>query len=321
MFDSARRSRRNTALGVIVVFLAVVATLWFYRHSPFLSGFLGTYNSYFDGGKTVTYACNDDKSIVATYMQGDSDDLKPAPGEPPMPTGQVSLKLIDGRTMTLHQTISASGIRYSDGNPNVQGSETFVFWSKGNGALVLENNEEKSYIGCIAIPEDPGGLPKVYHNGSEGFTVRYPANYLVNGDYAYQALGPGRDIHGVKFTIPASMATGTNLSSYDTGVSVEEIPAATSCTPDLFLDNVRSTSTVSENGVDYLVGQGGGAGAGNLYEETVYAIPGTNPCVAVRYLIHSMQIGNYPEGTVTAFDRDALMRQFDAIRRTLTLVP
>ncbi len=40
---------------------------------------------------------------------------------------QVSF-IMDGKPLTLTQTVSASGARYSDGQ--------YVFWSKGNGALL-----------------------------------------------------------------------------------------------------------------------------------------------------------------------------------------
>jgi len=62
------------------------------------------------------------------------------------------------------------------------------------------------------------------------------------------------------------------------------------------------------------------AAVGNRYEETVYAMPGTSPCVAVRYFIHWTIIENYPPGAVTAFDRQALLDRFDAMRGTLVLV-
>jgi len=45
---------------------------------------------------------------------------------------QVSF-ILDGKPLTLAQTVSASGARYSDG--------TYVFWSKGNGAFVERNNK------------------------------------------------------------------------------------------------------------------------------------------------------------------------------------
>ncbi|WP_313686590.1 MliC family protein [Pantoea sp.] len=48
------------------------------------------------------------------------------------PRQQVSF-ILDGKPLTLTQTVSASGTRYSDG--------TYVFWSKGNGAFVERNDK------------------------------------------------------------------------------------------------------------------------------------------------------------------------------------
>ncbi len=263
----------------------------------------------------VSYLCRDGKTMDADYFQG--KEIKVQPGEMPIPSGSVSLKLSDGRNFVLPQTISASGIRYANSD------ESFVFWSKGNGALVLENNVEKSYIGCVVLAKNTGSLPNAYVNQGGTFSIRYPAGYTVNDSYAYQALGPGKDIYGVKFTIPANMASGTNLSSYDTGVSVEEITQTQDCTASLFLYAGEGTQpqTITDNDITYSFASGTDAGAGNFYEEKVWAIPGTNPCLAVRYLIHSTNIGNYTPGTVTAFDRDSLLLQFDEIRRSLLLAP
>ncbi len=103
------------------------------------------------------------------------------------------------------------------------------------------------------------------------------------------------------------------------------MPKATSCTADKFLDlsgnptGTNKPSTFSDNGVDYSVATTSGAGAGNRYDEAVFAIPGTNPCTAVRYFIHYGVIQNYPAGSVTEFDRTSLVNTFDAIRRTLVL--
>jgi hypothetical protein len=124
----------------------------------------------------------------------------------------------------------------------------------------------------------------------------------------------------VSFTIASTTAEGTNLSN-DSYVSVEELPAVTSCTADMFLDggSKMKVTTETDNDTTYSVASSTGAGAGNRYEETVYAIPGTNPCVAVRYYIHYGVLENYPTGTVNAFDKQSLLNQFDHIRDTLTL--
>lgn len=260
---------------------------------------------------TVSYSCTAGKTIVAAYYQGDN---KPAgaQGKPPIPGGSVALTLSDGRAMTLAQTISADGIRYA----NVD--ESFIFWSKGNGALVLESGQEKSYIGCIMVVSDPGGLPQIYESGSKGFSVRYPAGYVVDPNYSYQALGPGKDIAGVKFTIPETTATGTNLGA-DSYLSVEEIPQTPECSVALFTYPNAATSTVIESGTTYSVATSSDAGAGNRYEEVVYAMPGTNPCVAVRYFVHYGVFENYPAGTIRHFDTQSLLDQFDQIRRSLVV--
>lgn len=263
---------------------------------------------------TALYACNEHKTITATYYQGVPEVV--AQGEAPKPAGSVKIVLAD-RTLTLPQTLSADGARYSDGDPNIQGAETFVFWNKGRVALVLENNQEKNYTGCIEVANDPGGLTEVYQNGSDMFTLRYPSNYTP-GAQKYQALGPGKDILGTKFTIPSSVASSTNLSS-DSYISIEHLAQSQSCSANLFLDHAPAATLLTDEGTAYSVASTTGAGAGNRYEEIVYALPGSNPCVGVRYFIHYGVLANYPTGQVQEFNHTALVEQFDAIRRTLVL--
>ncbi len=304
-------SKTSTIVTVLVIaVLAFVA--WEWRYAPFFSQLFGSATT----GQLVGqahYQCNGGKTIDAKFYNGPSAP-QPAPGQPPVPTGVVQLVLSDNRAMTLPQTISADGARYATKN------ESFVFWSKGNGALVLENNVEKSFIGCIQVASDPGGLPQVYESGSNGFSLRYPANYTAAEKYVYQEMGPGKDINGVKFTIDPAIATGTNLGT-DSYVSVEQVAIASSskCTASTFLDGATA-SILNDGTTQYSYASSTGAGAGNRYEEQVFALPGTNPCVAVRYYIHYGAIENYPPGVVTAFNHDALTAQFDMIRHTLTIV-
>jgi membrane-bound inhibitor of C-type lysozyme len=299
--------KKNIIFVFLIVIILVGAGIWYVNNKGNKN-----YSPSPSPITQVTYICNNDKTIDAAFYKGESKTVEP--GEPPITSGSVKVVLSDGRSFDLPQTISASGIRYTNSD------ESFVFWGKGNGVLVLENNVEKSYIGCVVLAKDPGGLPKVYSDGTVGFSIRYPADYSINTSYKYQALGPGKNIDGVKFTIPSSLATGTNLSSFDTGVSIEIIPAAQDCNASLFLDGSTNLQIITDNGSDYSFASTGQGAAGNRYEEEVWAIPGTNPCIAIRYLIHSTNIENYPEGTVSGFDRAALLNQFEKIRHSLTIL-
>ncbi len=89
----------------------------------------------------ASYFCNNNKTIQATYYDGPS---KPpaGPDMPPTPGGSVDIVLSDRRAFTLPQTISASGIRYANSD------ESFIFWSKGDGAFVVEH-ETETYSGCL----------------------------------------------------------------------------------------------------------------------------------------------------------------------------
>ncbi len=261
----------------------------------------------------ATYVCSGGKTIVASYYDGETTSA-PSPDQPPTPGGSVALAFDDGSSMKLAQTISADGARYANAD------ESIVFWNKGNGVTFTQNGQQ-TYMGCLAIADDSGGLPNVYENGTEGFSLRYPANFTVDDTYQYQEMGPGKSIGGVKFTIDSAIAKGTNLAN-DTYLSIEEVPQATStCSADLFLDLGQggTVSTLDDNGTTYSVASSTGAGAGNRYEEWVYAMPGTNPCMAIRYFIHYGVFENYPAGTVQQFDEASLRQKFDSIRRTLII--
>ena len=166
----------------------------------------------------------------------------------------------------------------------------------------------------------PVAQPATSTYATTSFSVVYPAAFSADKSYVYDQVNPKKPIHGVKFSIPLEMATGTNLS-IDSGVAIEQLPHAKKCTGDIYLhDNVRANER-TDNGVTYSVASSSGAGAGNFYEETVYAITGSVPCTAVRYFIHSTNIGNYDPGTVKEFNRAALLASFDKIRQALVLIP
>ncbi len=158
---------------------------------------------------------------------------------------------------------------------------------------------------------------KRYTDPTLGYSISYPANWTIDPRYVFDALGPGREIKGVAFTIPARLAAGTNLGS-DTRLSVESLPGR-DCTPAQFVDPAENVRKLGADGRVYSAASSEDAGAGNRYATQVFVLDGTSPCLAVRYFIHSSAIENYDPGTVKPFDGAALTAAFDRIRATLKL--
>lgn len=174
-------------------------------------------------------------------------------------------------------------------------------------------------IVIVTIKEPTGSnFSKIYSNRKEGFSIKIPENFKTDESYSYQALGPGKEIKGIKFGVPVLLSNGTNLSD-DSYISVEEIPKTSECSASLFLSAGAKTNNMEDNNTPYSKGFLSDAAAGNRYDETVYAIPGTNPCLAIRYFIHYGAIENYPAGSIKQFDEQALINLFNGIRRTLVL--
>ena len=271
----------------------------------------------------VSFICKEGKIMEAGFYEYPEEEGQPTATPPPQPRGIVRLSLIDGRTFELKQTVSADGARYADEK------ETFVLWNKGNGAMVQENGAEKDYKGCVILASTLPNvrLPIPFVNTDAKFSLRLPSlktdtadGFSVDESFTH-VLTPSSTILGVRFTIPVATASGTNLST-DTYMSIEHLPdATTTCNANMFLEGRHSTTTTNaiEDGVAYSIASTTDAGAGNRYEDTVYAIPDSNPCIAVRYLIHYTALENHASGTVKAFDRDELLATFNHIRHSITL--
>lgn len=276
--------------------------------------------------KNATYICKGNKIIGAKfYLQSAEQPKVTITNEPPVPTGSVDITLSDGRSLHLAQTISGSGVRYSNTD------ESFIFWTKGNDVIVLEDNEEKNFIDCEVrarpLTSNSTSTKKFLYD-AEDFSIILPRfttppeltrtdSYTVDTSHSY-GLIPGESITGVKFTIPSTVTQGTNLSK-DTYFSVEKIPKATKCSADMFFEEKVTPILSTENKITYSTASTTGAGAGNRYEETVYAIQGKNMCLAVRYYIHYSVFENYPKGSIKEFNHSLLIDSFDTIRKTLTI--
>ena len=274
---------------------------------------------------SATYVCKGNKIIGAKFYQEVS--LKPDSiqvGVRTAPKGSVYITLGDGRSMQLLQTVSASGARYA--TP----SDSFVFWVKGKGSLVLENDKEEAFIDCEEGIHNAvvASTTQKYLYDSKYFSIILPRytippalsrtdSFEVNDSYTYES-SPSTVIQGTKFIIPKSFTEGNNLSR-DTYISVEHSDNQKKCTASSFLERESPAKNVTEKGIIYSVASSVGAAAGNRYEGTIYATQKRNKCFAIRYFIHYTAIENYPKGTIKEFDMEKLINNFDAIRKTLEI--
>jgi hypothetical protein len=174
-------------------------------------------------------------------------------------------------------------------------------------------------LACCGAATTASAWP-VYRNAKLGYAISYPPGWRMDATHDYQSMGPGKDIYGTAFVVSPSIASGTNLSN-DSYLAVESLSGTAACTADEFLDDADQAGVHIEtsDGIAWSVEHGNDAGAGNFYEETVYAVQGPHSCLAIRYFIHSTNITNYTPGTVTEFDKPKLLATFDKMRASFRL--
>jgi hypothetical protein len=170
-----------------------------------------------------------------------------------------------------------------------------------------------------AASQPPSGW-RTYGDARLGFSIAYPEGWSVDTGHVYPTPVHDNRLAGVAFIVPQSLSAHTNLSS-DSYVAVESADGVSSCEASDFLDQPMTQRNEMKGATRWSIATLGDAGAGNFYDETVYALEGSRPCLAIRYFIHSTNVANYPEGTVKQFDHALLVDMFDRIRSTFALSP
>lgn len=134
--------KKNSIVIILTVVILASAGIWYIKNQDSKNSSLSSSPSpSLTLINQVIYTCNGDKKIDASFYKGETKSVKP--GEQPIPSGMVRIVLSDGQGLDLPQTISADGGRYANSD------ESFIFWIKGDSAMVLENNVEKTYTGCV----------------------------------------------------------------------------------------------------------------------------------------------------------------------------
>ena len=168
-------------------------------------------------------------------------------------------------------------------------------------------------------------LKETYRNQEFGFEVDYPEGFIPDETHRYERL-ENQPLLGVAFKMPASYGRGTNLSS-DSYIAFERQDDGENktCIASDFLtpDAKQSSGWETISGRTYSYFSTLGAGAGNLYDETVYTtnIDDTS-CLIARLFLHSSNIGILRETNpdVKEYDKDALSRIFEAMIESVRFI-
>jgi len=232
--------------------------------------------------------------------------------------GKVKVILDNGKKITLHKISKNNEL-----NQYANRNKTFILKEENKYSIeILEKNNKSR---CIILSDDNGNLPNTYLDPDIGFTVRYPKNFKIDTSYKYQ-LSPDKEIKGVKFILVQPQSVSDPYADSGTGVSIETIPDTDNCSADLFFDtkvesklrdfviNIKITLTNDE--VNYCptrlftfsVASRIKKVDNHYYYEKVYALPGTNPCIGIRYFIHSIDYSyNFEkEGTISRIYKNSI---------------
>ena len=248
------------AIGIIVLLLVIAGAVYFFA-VPKASAPTTTATSTLaittaaQNQNTATYLC-DTGTINATYTNST------------LPTSSVTLVLSDGRTFTLPQVMSGSGIRYEQGAGT---ASDIQFSSEGENAFLTENGKI-TYNNCVAgaVTSDTNGM-KTFVDQANTFTFSYPSSFTISGDgvgystdWMVNSTTSGMIL--AKATLPSSFEPKTNFAgaNFTVGTSADPTAIAECLSPTIAEDPGASESTVTINGVTYNKFVTNDAGAGNF---------------------------------------------------------
>jgi len=286
--------KKETIAIVVVVLLLVLGALYvFKKRLP--RPIIVTTNQ-----TTTPYYCREG-TIIASYENAG-----------------VTLMLSDGRSLTLPQAVSGSGVRYELGS--------IVFWNKGDTATLSENNAP-TYSNCVSGTQTSIGTTNMYTDTGKTFSFSYPNTFsLYGGDGSYDTNWSGRSTDlGILLTvvaIPKSFQPGTNFSEAKFTVGVSSDPkAVANCQITGVMNGDQVPVPVNINGISYKKLISGDAGAGNFYENTSYRTVRNGQCYAIEYTIHSTNIGNYsPDQNIKEFDKAKVTNTLESIVQSFKFI-
>ena len=142
--------------------------------------------------------------------------------------------------------------------------------------------------------------------------LSYPDEFAPTSRWVPVTL-KGKPLLTLEF-IDSSFYSKTNLNEAFLVLAASSDPAVVStCLQPLSQVPETITGQVNFTRYTFIRSEYQGAAAGNQYDQIAYRNLVNNTCFEVVFLIHNGNIANYPPGSVAAFDRDGLLKKFEAV--------
>lgn len=170
----------------------------------------------------------------------------------------------------------------------------------------------------VNLPEIiPGTKSLLYKDSDFGFKIVYPegSNVRKEGFEGFlRVTADGTPTVGI--FLQEALFSGTNLGEAAVAIGVISKPLAlANCNKAADMQET-SGGTVNINGVEFNSFDAIGAAAGNLYESKTYRTVYKGRCYEIVEMLHSGNIGNYPPGMITEFDKAKFSGILEKIAKT-----
>jgi hypothetical protein len=198
--------------------------------------------------------------------------------------------------------------------------EQCLFWrgmlpvSQDYFVTLAPDGEGVQFVMRVAINPPDRGFQYFDFKSASGLSLTYPDTFApalpVLGNYKTEPVLALQ-------LIDSELYEKTNLSEvYLMFSSTSDAGIVSTCTEPNQNGGGGPENPVGEevvNGLTFVHTTTEGAGAGNYYQQEIFRTVQNNACHEVVFFIHFTNVSNYTPGTVTEFNRDAVMRNLQAV--------
>ncbi len=156
-----------------------------------------------------------------------------------------------------------------------------------------------------------------YVNGPAGWLISFPHTFTLATQVQ---LGEWAMPTGTRITYDPTEFSGTNLSEAKVALATFAARGdVANCFPN-FGEKPKPQKVVL-NGITWYRNDASDAGAGNYYETETYVTTAGNNCYVISLLMHSTNLGNYPDNMrPKSFDKPAIEKIFNEMRSSFAWV-